>query len=149
MELTYDNMKKFMEKYCKDYSLYGNDADTMPKMDEYWAPNFVSTAYFTPPDGTYPLVHKSRKEFQEFLINGHKNIKDALEPRDVIIDQKNSKAVILLKIKKENRNTAELTEIDGVGIYKLIVDANDTLKIKSLDFFWHAPQKIIKEYKET
>ena len=148
MALTYEKMKDFMEKYCKDYSLYGNDAETMSKMDEYWAPDFVSTAYFTQETGTYPVVHKNRREFQDFLIRGHVNVKDALEPRDVIVDLKNNKTVVLLKVKKENRHTGEFTEIDGVGIYKLIVDANDTLKIKSLDFFWHAPQKILKEYNE-
>jgi hypothetical protein len=146
MALTYENMKEFMIKYCKDYSLYGNDAETMPKMDKYWAPNFKSTAYFHLMDGTYPVIHKSRKEFQDFLIHGHINIKDALIPQDIIVDEKEKKVVIQLRIEKENRKTGEISKIDGIGIYQLIVDKNNSPKITSLDFYWDIPNKINHEY---
>lgn len=142
MKLTYDKMKEFMLGYCKDYSRYANDAETMNKMDKYWDPNFYVTAYFHRKDGTYPVIYKNRKEFQEFLIRTHTIIKDTMIVRDIIIDEKIKKAVILLKIVKTNQEKNKKFEIDGMGCYQLILDENKRIRIKSLDFFWDAPEKI-------
>jgi len=142
MKLTYKKMKEFMLNYCKDYSRYANDAESMYKMDKYWAPDFKVTAYFHRTDGTYPVVYTSRKDFQEFLIRTHTVIKDTMKVRDVIIDDKINKAVILLKIEKRNQKTGEAFEIDGMGCYQLILDEKKAIKIVTLDFFWDAPEKI-------
>ena len=76
----------------------------------------------------------------------HVDIKDTMHPKNFIIDEKQCIVVIPIKIEKENRKTGKITMVDGVGTYKLVIDENDTMKIKSLDFFWHAPNKILQKY---
>jgi len=142
MNLNYEQMKEFMLDYCKDYTQYANDAESMRYMDKYWTPGFKVTAYFRRQDGAYPIVYPNRKQFQEFLVMTHQVIKDAMEIRDIVIDEKTKKVVLLLKIIKTNIQTKEKIEIDGVGSYQLFLDEDDKIKIRSLDFFWEAPREI-------
>lgn len=142
MKLTYEKIQEFIENYCKDYSLYANDADTMEKMDEYWLPELTVTAYFHRENGDYPIVYSSRKEFQDFLVKSHQNIIDSMNPREIIIDVKKKKVVIQSVIEKTNRKTKEKIAIDGMGCYHLEADENNNLKIKGFDFIWDAPSSI-------
>ncbi len=142
MKLTYKKMKEFMLDYCKNYNRYANDAETMPKMDEFWAADFIGTGYFHSKDGDYPYIISGRKEFQDTLISTHQVVKDSMTARDIIIDEKSNKVVILSRIEKTNLETGEKLEIDGMGCYQLILDENKKIKIKSLDFFWYAPDNI-------
>ncbi len=148
MEMNYDTMHEFIENYCKDYSLYANDVETMAKMDRYWAPDFISTAYFHMPGEEYPLVHNSRKIFQEFLISGHRRIKDKLVPMQIVVDEKQQKVVVQLLIIKEERDTGITLKIDGTAWYKLAQNAEGSIEIKSLDFFWEVPDHIKAQYKD-
>ncbi|MDQ1352992.1 MAG: hypothetical protein QG657_3298 [Acidobacteriota bacterium] len=142
MESTYNRMKKFINNYCSDYSQYANDAETMPKMDQYWTPDFKAVAYFRRSSGEYPVVYPSRKDFQEFLIKTHHVIKDSMNPVDFIIDEKEKKVVIRVKIVKTNNQTAEKIEIDGMGCYQLVEAKGGNFMITRLDFMWEAPETI-------
>lgn len=142
MELTYEKIHEFITSYCKDYSLYANDAETMDKLDNYWLPELKVTAYFHREDGEYPVIYSTRKEFQDFLIKSHQNIIDSMNPREIIIDVKKKKVVIQSVIEKTNRKTKEKISIDGMGCYHLALDDNDEIKIKGFDFIWDAPAEI-------
>lgn len=142
MKAIYKKMKAFMLDYFDAYSRYANDAETMHKMDDYWTPDFRAVAYFRRSDGTYPVVYSSRKEFQEFLIRTHQVVKDSMNPIDFVIDEKAKKVGSLLKIIKTNQQTGEKVEIDAMGCYHLVPADRNTFQIKSLDFFWEAPEAI-------
>lgn len=142
MESIYEKLKKFITDYCADYCLYANDAETMHKMNRYWSEDFKAIAYFKRSSGEYPIVYSNRKDFQEFLINTHKIVKDSLNPIDFIIDEKTKKVVTILKIIKTNRQTGEKIEIDGMGCYQLVTAENGNFKITRLDFLWEAPDSI-------
>lgn len=143
MDIGYKKLKKFMLAYCRDYNRYANDEETIHEMDQYWSPKFNVTAYFHRQTGDYPVVYASRREFQDFLIATHQNIKDSMNIEDIIVDHKESKVVLRVKIKKEDKTTGEeVAQIDGIGCYKLALDQDNNIKIVSLDFIWDAPDKI-------
>lgn len=142
MESTYDKLKNFIKAYCDDYCRYANDAETIHKMDHYWSADFKAVAYFRRSNGEYPVIYSSRKDFQEFLVNTHKIIKDSLNPIDFIVDEKTKKVVTILKIIKTNRQTGEKIEIDGMGCYQIVTTENENFKITRLDFIWEAPDAI-------
>ncbi len=142
MKLTYEKIQEFIKNYCDDYSLYANDAHTIEKLDNYWLPELKVTAYFHREDGEYPVVYSSRKDFQDFLIRSHQNIIDTMNPREIIIDVKKKKVVILSVIEKMNRQTREKIAIDGMGCYHLAIDERNKIKIKGFDFIWDAPASI-------
>jgi hypothetical protein len=113
-------------------------------MDKYWAPDLVAKAYFRGKSGDSPMVHDSRKKFQDSLMANHEHYQDSMEIRDLIIDELNKKAVVLSKITKIDPDSGETCEINGMGCYKLAIDNQKSITIKSIDFFWDAPEKIKK-----
>ncbi|MDC7239386.1 MAG: hypothetical protein PQJ50_03400 [Spirochaetales bacterium] len=133
--VDYNEFKKFMEDYFRDYSQYAQDAETMPRMDKYWTEDIKVTAYFQLPGGEYPFKMYNRKEWQDFLIKGHLTIWENLSPTDMMLDTVQLKTTSMLKVVKFDRKTdKELVNLDGIGYYTLR-KVDGALQIQSLDFF--------------
>lgn len=134
--VDYAYFKEFMEQYFRDYSLYAQDEENMPKMDKYWTKDIKVTAYFQLEGGEYPFRMPDRRTWQDFLIKGHLTIWENLVPLDLMIDTVQLKATSMLKVIKFDRKTdKELVNLDGIGYYTLKEDGDGSLQIKSLDFF--------------
>lgn len=134
--VDYDRFMNFMEEYFHDYSLYAQDAETMPRMEKYWTDDIQVTAYFQLKGGEYPFRMPDRQTWQEFLIKGHLTIWENLKPLDIMIDTRKLKATSLLKVIKYDRKTdKELVNLDGIGYYNLVETGEGELRISSLDFF--------------
>lgn len=136
MKKQYQEIKSFMEDYFKDYSSYAQDTETMPRMDKYWTPDIIVTAYMKLKGRDYPLQYRNRKDWQQFLIDGHRKIWENLIPREIIIDLETMKATTLLQILKFDRtNDKQLCDLDGICYYRLIVNEDQKPMIRTLDFF--------------
>ena len=147
MKVKYKDVKKFMENYFNDYSQYAQDTETMPKMDKYWTPDVLVTAYIQLKGGEYPLQFQNRRDWQDFLIEGHIKIWETLIPTEMMIDEKQLMTTSMLQIKKYDRvHNKELCDLDGIGYYKLIVNNDNALQIKSLDFFTGDPARLTSLY---
>ena len=142
MELTYENMKAFMENYCKDYSQWCNDSESISKLDQYWAPDFVSIAYMHLEGIPYPFVLGNRKEFKAFIRKGHVEIWETLVPVEIIIDERSNKAVTLIKIEKKERSSGKVFVSDAMALYELILDEQKEIKVKSLKIFTDDVKKL-------
>lgn len=137
MELTYDNMVKFMEEYFPVYSEYGQDADTVHRMNDYFAPDLVFTGYMGFPEGL--LVYPNRDAFLQFDVS-HPWAYERLTPEDITVDERRKIVFVIIKFEFVDRGTGEvLVEDRGVTQYHLTADENDTIKIKNLIFF---PQRL-------
>lgn len=135
-QVDYKEFYDFMDQYFKDYSQYAQDEETMPKMDKYWTEDVKITAYFKLKGGEYPLQFFNRREWQDFLIEGHLAIWEILKPTDMMIDPYALKSTSMLKVTKFDRKTDKmLVDLDGIGYYTLIKNDDGSLQIKSLDFF--------------
>jgi hypothetical protein len=147
MNVDYEFFKNFMESYFKDYSQYAQDAETISKMDKYWTEDILVTAYFQLQGGEYPLQFTNRKDWKDFLVEGHLTIWENLMPIDLMYDTVQLKSTSILKVEKYDRKTDEqLCNLDGIGYYKLVKE-DDSIKIKSLDFFTGDPGSFSKLYK--
>lgn len=136
MKKHYEEIKSFMENYFKDYSAYAQDTETMPQMDRYWTPDILVTAYMKLKGRDYPLQFKNRKNWQNFLIEGHRKIWENLIPKEIMIDLETMKVTSLLQIKKFDRtNDKQLCDLDGICYYRLAVNGDKNPQIKTLDFF--------------
>ena len=107
MELNYENMKAFMERYFKDYSSHVNSIESIEKLDELYTSDFVSNVYMHVEGKEYPFVRKGREEFKKSLIVGHVTIKEKLYANNIIIDEKKKIAGVLLTSEKVIRSTGE------------------------------------------
>jgi len=134
--VSHKDFMAFMEQYFTDYSQFAQDEASMPLMDKYWTEDVQVTAYFQLEGGEYPFRMTTRREWQDFLIKGHLNIWENLQPIDLMVDTELLKATSMLKVIKFDRKTdKELVNLDGIGYYTLIETDEGILRIKSLDFF--------------
>ncbi|MCK5059161.1 MAG: hypothetical protein KAT34_21105 [Candidatus Aminicenantes bacterium] len=141
MKIKYEEIKKFMVDYCRDYTSYSQDEETMPKMNMYWHPDLKATAFMKLKGGEYPIKFSNRDEWEIFLIDGHLKIKEELIPKEIMIDMIQMKSGIVLCIRKYNRKDGSLLhEFDGFSYYNLIIDENKSLKMKTIDFYAGDPQ---------
>jgi len=147
MNVEYDIFKSFMESYFRDYSQYAQDAETISKMDKYWSEDILVTAYFQLQGGEYPLQFKNRKDWKDFLVKGHLTIWENLIPIDQMFDTVQLKSTSILKVEKFDRKTdKQLSNLDGIGYYTFVKNDDDSIEIKSLDFFTGDPGSFAKLY---
>jgi hypothetical protein len=147
MEINYEQIKEYMVNYCTDYSSYAQDTETMPRMDTYWTPDIIVTAYMQLKGGKYPLRFDTRTDWQNFLIEGHRKIWETLIPKEIMIDMNEMKVVVMLQIKKYDRSNKKLLcDLDGIGYYKLTANESHAPQIKTLDFFCGDTGKLTSLY---
>lgn len=140
------NQKKvveFMKNYYKAYNQYAQDAETIDMLDSFWAPEFVAVAYFPLPE--YPRM--DLEFWKGFLVMGHLQALEKLESEEIIVDTQKMKVVIKVNVKHFDRfSGALLLELQGVGMYDLKIDANNSLKITSMKFFCSNPMGLMELY---
>lgn len=133
MELTYDNIVKWMKDYFPVYSEYGQDPATVHRMNDYYTPDFEFIGYVGLPQG--PMVMASRDDFLRFDIS-HPSSYERLTPEDITVDERRNVVIVIIKFEAIDRKTGEvLVEERGVSHYQLVLDENNTIKIKRLLFF--------------
>jgi hypothetical protein len=140
MELTYVDMMNFMRKYFKGYSKYSNKAEEIDKLDDFYTPDFVSTGYTRMRGREYPLIRKGRKAYKNSLVRMHADIEETMTPQDIMIDEQEKKTVALVRVELKNRKTMEHFASDIIAFYQLVLDENETIKIKSVGVFVDEPE---------
>jgi len=135
MELTYDNIVKWMKEYFEVYSTYGQDAKTGDRMNDYFAPDMRFIPYIAAIGGPQGGFH-SRDEFVQ-KAKAHPSWYEKLTPEEIIVDEKRKAVVVLFKMNVMNRKTGELAvNKRAMSHYELILDEKKTIKIKTIRFFW-------------
>ncbi len=133
MELTYDNIVKWMKDYFPVYSEYGQDPATVHRMKDYYAPDFEFIGYIGALQG--PMIINSCDDFLRFDIS-HPSSYERLTPEDITVDERRKVVVVIIQFEAIDRKTGEvLVKERGVSHYQLVLDENKTIKIKRLLFF--------------
>ncbi len=131
MELTYENIAKYMKEYFEAFNTYGQNPATIHRMDEYFAPDFE----FIPYVATIPKV-VGRDAWYKVLLS-HPSGYEKLTPEDMVIDDRRKVVVVLLKAEIIDPATrAVLVTKRYFAHYPLVVDENNAIKVKRLQFFW-------------
>ncbi len=131
MELTYENIAKYMDDYFETFNAYGQNPDTIHRMDDYFSPDFE----FLPYIATIPRV-VGRDEWYRVLLS-HPSGYERLTPEDMVIDERRKVVVMLIKAEIMDSTTKEvLVTKRYFARYLLVLDENNTIKIKKLQFFW-------------
>jgi hypothetical protein len=131
MELTYENILKFMEDYFKAYTAYAQDSKTTHRMHDYFAPDFEFIPYVA------GLEHTTDRDEFLSIMSSHPSSYETLTPEDIIIDERRKVVVVLLKTEVVDRKTGKVAVAKSyLPRYQLGLDENDTIKIKKLQFFW-------------
>lgn len=133
MEFTYDAIVKYMKDYFDTFNKYGRDPETIHRLDDYYAPDVEFTPYVAGIGHT-----ASRDEFYGVLLSHPSGI-EKLTPEEIVVDEKQMKAVVLIKAEISDSKTGEVLVTKRYFVlYPLLVDENGTLKIKKIQLFWEA-----------
>jgi hypothetical protein len=131
MELTYDNIMKFMKEYFPAYTAYAQDPKTTHRMHDYFAPDLEFIPYVA------GLEHTTDREEFLRIMSSHPSSYEMLTAEDIIIDERQKVVVVLMKTEVVDRNTGKVVVTKSyLPRYQLALDENDTIKIKKLQFFW-------------
>jgi hypothetical protein len=131
MELTHDNIVKYMKDYFETFNAYGQNAKTVHRLDDYFAPDLEFSPYVA------GVGHvNSREEFYHVLCSHPSGI-EKLTPEDIVVDEKQKAVVVLIKAEISDSKTGKLlVQKRYFVLYPLVLDENKTIKIKKIRLFW-------------
>ena len=145
MELTYDSILSWMKEYFETYSTYGQNVETADRMEEYFAPDLKFMPYIAAiggPEGGF----KSRDEFIQ-KAKAHPSWYEKLIPEDMTIDERRQAVVVRFGMEVVDRKTGEVVvRKSAMAHYELVLDENDTIKIKTIRFFWEVLPSGVSEF---
>ena len=145
MELNYDSIEKWMQKYFDTYSTYGQKPETADRMEEFFAPDLRFIPYIAKiggPEGGF----KNRNEFIQ-TAKTHPSWYERLIPDDLTIDEKKRAVVVRFRMEVVDTKKDEVViRKNAMAHYELILDENNTIKIKKIRFFWEVMPEGFKEF---
>lgn len=148
MELTYDNIQKWMKDYFETYSTYGQKPEMADRMKDFFAPDLRFIPYIAGiggPEGGF----RSRDEFIQ-TAKSHPSWYERLIPDDITIDERRKVAVVLFRMEVVDTKKNEVViKKSALAHYELILDENKTIKIKTIRFFWEVMPPGVKEFYEV
>jgi hypothetical protein len=133
MELNYENMMDFMERYFKAYSTVAQDPKTTHRMRDFYAPEFKLIQYF-------PRYAVSDLELFLDMSSSHPEIQETLQPEYIMIDDRQKKAAVYLKADFTVKTTGEVVSEMTSAHYHMKLDEEGTIKIKELILFQAYPE---------
>jgi hypothetical protein len=143
---TYDTIAQWMREYFETYNLHAQYEGTVHEMDKFFAPDlrFMPYMYLF---GGPSAGHTSRQSFYA-MLTGHPDDYEQFEVLDIFVDEQRLVATAFLKATIYDANTdLPLLQKHYLPLYELMVDENDTLKIKTIRFFWEAsPPEVDAHY---
>ena len=131
MELSYDAVVKYMKDYFEVFNTYGQNPETIHRLDDYYAPDVEFTPYVA------GIGHcNSREEFYRVLFS-HPSGYEKLTPEEIVVDERRMMAVVLIKAEISDSKTKEILVTKRYFVlYPLEPDEDNTLKIKKIQLFW-------------
>jgi len=146
MKPSYQEIVQWMKDYFATYNQYAQDAATVRRLDEYFAPDlrFIPYMYVF---GGPQAGHHSREDFYR-MLTGHPDDYEQFEVLDIFVDVERLVAVAFLIARIYDSRTDELlVEKHYLPLYELTLDERGALKIKTIRFFWEAsPPEVDAKY---
>jgi hypothetical protein len=119
-----------MKEYLDAYAAYAQDPGTTYRMHDYYAPDFQIVHFIA---GVKTIT--GRDNFLH-LMSAHPSSYEKLVAEDITVDDRRNVAVMLLKTEITDKTTGKVAVIKHYLVhYQLIVDDNNTLKIKDIKLF--------------
>ena len=156
MEFTYNNIVKFMEEYIKTYNKYGQDAETINRLDEYYAPDISEYTFqdigvdpdeLTCRSPRSSLFTGGREGLYKLILN-NRGIKNNLTLLNMIVDERQREVHTTLKDVITDIETGKIKlEVVFTIIYRLVLDERNTIKIAKIgDFHYNGTETAIMDY---
>jgi len=137
MKPTYDEIVKWMNDYFDEYNASAQSAETVHRMDEYFAPDLTFIPYMYVFGGPEQAI-KSREDFYS-MLTGHPEDYEKFVVHDIFVDDKRMVAVAFVRATIFETATDRVkVQKDYLPLYELKMDEDGELKIALIRFFWQA-----------
>ena len=146
MKLAHDQIVEHLERYFTAYSTVAQNPRTVHLMNDYYTPDLSVTVYT-------PRISVSNLETFLRRSSSHPDIQETLIPEQIIVDERQHMATVLLKGKFTFKATGEVMTHMFSAHYQFALDENERLKIKNLWLFAQlvrpGKQSIFEIYEEA
>lgn len=130
MALTYDEMARWVDEYFEAFNAYGQNPDTIHRMNDYFAKGFVFNPFIA-----YVGKVSGRDEWYKVLLSHPSGI-ERLTPEDLVIDERRQAFVAQIKTDLIDRDTQQLLLTKRYLARYPLIEEDGKMKIERLDFFW-------------
>ena len=137
MKPTHDEIVKWMNDYFSEYNLSAQNAETVHRMDQYFAPDFTFIPYMYVFGGPqHPIT--GREAFYS-ILTGHPTDYEKFIVHDIFVDEKRMVSVAFLEATIFETATNRIkVKKNYLPLYELKLDDKGALKIATVRFFWEA-----------
>ncbi|MDI9370413.1 MAG: hypothetical protein QM446_05770 [Synergistota bacterium] len=137
MKPTYDEIVKWMKDYFEEYNASAQSAETVRRMDKYFAADLTFIPYMYVFGGPEQAI-KSREDFYN-MLTGHPEDYEKFIVHDIFVDDKRMVAVAFVRATIFETATDRVkVQKDYLPLYELKIDEKGELKIALIRFFWQA-----------
>ncbi|MBN1319461.1 MAG: hypothetical protein JXA87_01340 [Thermoleophilia bacterium] len=130
MRMTYDEITAWIDEYFAAFNAYGQNPETIHRMDEYFCKDFVFNPYVA-----YVGKVAGRDEWYKVLLS-HPSGVEKLTPEDVVIDERRQAFVTQIKAELSDKDTKKILVTKRYLARYPLVEEDGKMKIERLDFFW-------------
>jgi hypothetical protein len=130
MNLTYDQLAAWIDRYFAEFNTYGQNPDEIHRMDEYFSKDFVFNPYIA-----YVGKVAGRDNWYKVLTSHPSGI-EVLTPEHVVIDERKQEFVAQIKTDLVDRDSKEVLLTKRYLARYPLIEEDGKLKIERLDFFW-------------
>ncbi len=131
MEVTYEKVTAWFDRYFEDVNTNQGPLETIPNLKKYFTPDFEFMMYTAPPFFTPPL---SREELLMLFL--HPGLHEALTPQYYVVDVKRMIVVVQFEIGFTEKPSGKVwPALQASAHYHLILDENKDLKIKKIQYW--------------
>ncbi len=146
MKPTYEDIMKWMQEYFQSYNAYAQNPETVARMAAYFTPDVHFIPYISAFGGPENAVTNRDDFFRMFV--GHPTVNEQFEVEDIAVDERKLVVTALLKVALYDTKTNKaLLRKHYLPRYQLVVDEQNTLRIKTIFFFWECvPPEVDEAY---
>lgn len=130
MAFTRDQMTQWVDEYFLAFNQYGQNPQTIHRMDEYFAKDFVFNPYIA------HVGKVSGRDDWYGVLCSHPSGIERLTVEDLVIDESRQTFVAQIKAELIDRDTQQLLLTKRYMARYPLIEEEGKMKIERLDFFW-------------
>jgi hypothetical protein len=133
MNFTYEYVSEWFEHYFENVRKYQGNPKTVPNLKSHFTPDLELVMHTAPP---FPL-RMSRDELLLSFI--HPGLQEDITPRQFVVDLKQVTVAVQFEINfRDEPLKKRWPPLQASAHYQLILDKNEILRIKRIDYWTQA-----------
>jgi hypothetical protein len=143
MDPTYENIKKWFDRYFEDVRVNQGDLETVPNLKKYFTDDFELMMYTAPS----PPPRKPMSRDALLISFVHPGLQEDISPRHYAVDLKQMIVAVQFEIRFSDKPSGrEWPPLQASAHYHLMIDKNQNLKIRRIQYWTEALPQDLFEY---